>query len=48
MKECHLQKCVDLEIITLSDVSQKDKYCMILLICLIENMTQMNLSMKQK
>ena len=38
------------EIITLSEVSQKekDKYRIISLICGIQNMTQMNLSMKQK
>ena len=38
------------EIIILSEVSQKeeDKYHMISLICRIKNMTQMNLSMKQK
>ena len=41
---------LDLEIIILSDLSQKkkDKYHMILLICGIKNMTQMNLFMKQK
>ena len=44
---------VDLEIIILSEVSQrktkteKDKYHMIPLICGIQNMTQVNLSMKQ-
>ena len=38
------------EIITLSEVSQKekDKYRIISLICGIQNMTQMNLSMEQK
>ena len=36
-----------LEIIILSEVSQKDKYHMISLISGIENMTQMNLSVKQ-
>ena len=41
---------MDLEIIILSEVSQKekDKYHMISLICGISNMTQMNLSTKQK
>ena len=39
---------MDLEIIILSEVSQKDKYHMISLICGIYNMTQMNLFMKQK
>ena len=41
---------MQLEIIILSEVSQKekDKYHMISLICGISNMTQMNLSMKQK
>ena len=41
---------MDLEIMTLSDVSQKEKgkYHMISLICGIEKMTQRNLSMKQK
>ena len=41
---------MQLEIIILSEVSQKekDKYHMIPLICGILNMTQMNLSMKQK
>ena len=41
---------IQLEIIVLSEVSrkEKDKYHMISLICEIENMTQMNLSMKQK
>ena len=41
---------MELEIITVSEVSQKkkNKYHMILLICGIQNMTQMNLSMKQK
>jgi len=45
---------VDSEIIVLSEVSQKekdkkekDKYHMISLICGIQNMTQMNFSMKQ-
>ena len=38
------------EIITLSEVSQKekDKYRIISLICGIQNMIQMNLSMEQK
>ena len=42
-------KWVDLEIIIVSEVSQKekDKYH-ISLICEIQNMAQMNLSMKQK
>ena len=41
---------MQLEIIILSAVSQaeKDKYHVIPLICGIQNMTQMNLSMKQK
>ena len=41
---------MDLEIVILSEVSQtgKDKYCMILLICGIKNMMQMNLFTKQK
>ena len=39
---------IDLEIIIFSEVSQKDKDHMTLLICGIYNMTQMNLSMKQK
>ena len=41
--------CMDLEIIIVSEVShtEKDIYC-IPLICGIQNMTQMNLSMKQK
>ena len=41
---------MDLEIIILSKVSQKekDKYHMISLMYGISNMTQMNLSMKQK
>ena len=41
---------MDLEIIILSEVSQKekDKYHMISLICGIQNTTQMNLSTKQK
>ena len=40
---------MDLEVVTLSEVSQtdKDKYHMISLILGIQNMTQMNLSMKQ-
>ena len=41
---------MDLEIIILSEVSQKEKdiYHMISLICGIRNIPQMNLSMKQK
>ena len=41
---------MDLEIIILSEVSQKekDKYHMISLLCGIQNMTQMNISTKQK
>ena len=39
---------MDLEIIILSKVSQKDKYHMISLTCGIKNMTQMNLLFKQK
>ena len=41
---------MNLKIIILSEVSQKekDKYHMIALICVISNMTQMNLPMKQK
>ena len=41
---------MDLEIIILSEISQKekDKQHMISLICGIQNMTQMNLSTKQK
>ena len=41
---------MDLEIIILSEISQteKDKYHMISLICGIQNMTQTNLSTKQK
>ena len=41
---------MNLEIITLSKVSQeeKDKYHMIPLICGIQNMSQMNISTKQK
>ena len=41
---------MDLEVITLSEISQKekDKYHMIPLICGIYNMTQMNLLTKQK
>ena len=41
---------MDLEMIILTEVSQteKDKYHMLSLICGIENMTQMNLSTKQK
>ena len=40
---------MQLEITILSEVSQKkkDKYHVISLICRIQNMTQMNLSMKQ-
>ena len=38
---------MDLEITTLSKVSQKDDYHMISPICVIYNMTQMNLSTKQ-
>ena len=42
--------CMNLEMIIRSEVSQKekDKYHMLSLICGIENMTQMNLAMKQK
>ena len=41
---------MDIEIIILSEASQKekDKCYMISLICGIENMTQLNLSIKQK
>ena len=39
---------IDLEIIILSEISQKDRYHMISLICGIYNMTQMNLFTKQK
>ena len=41
---------MDIEIIILSEVSQKekDKYHMISLICGIENSAQMNISTKQK
>ena len=41
---------MDLEVVILSKVSQreKDKYHMLSLICGIYNMTQMNLSVKQK
>ena len=41
---------MQLEIITLSEVSQKekDKYCILSLVCGIQNMTEMNLSMEQK
>ena len=39
---------VDLEIIILSEVSQKEKYDVISLICGISNTTQMNLSTKWK
>ena len=41
---------MDREIIILSEVNQKekDKYHMISFICGIQNMTQMNLSMKEK
>ena len=39
---------MDLEMIVLSEVSQKDKYHMISLTCGIKNTTQMNLPMKQK
>ena len=40
---------MDLQIIIISEASQrKDKYYMISLICGIYNMTQMNLSTKQK
>lgn len=41
---------LDLEIILLSEVNQKekDKYHMKSLICEIKNMTEMSLSMKQK
>ena len=41
---------MDLEIIVLSEVSQKekDKYCVISLTYGIQNTTQMNLSMKQR
>ena len=39
---------MDLEIIILSEVSQKDKYHMISLICGIYNMTQMSLPTKQE
>ena len=41
---------IDLEIITVSEISQKekDKYHMVSLICGISNMAQMNLSTKQK
>ena len=38
----------DLKIIILSKASQKDKYHMISFICGIQNITQMNLPMKQK
>ena len=50
MKSCHLQQHGWSEIIKLSEVSQKmkDNYHMISLIHGIKNMTQMNLSMKQK
>ena len=41
---------VDLEIIILNEINQKErgKYHMILLICTIQNVTQMNLFTKQK
>ena len=39
---------IDLEIIILSEVSQKSKYHMTSLICGIQNLTQTNLSMQQK
>ena len=39
---------MELEIIMLNEVSQKDKYHMLSLICGISNMTQINLSAKQK
>ena len=39
---------MDLDIFILSEVSQKEKYHMISLICGIQNRTQMNLSMKRK
>ena len=39
---------MDLEIIILSKVRQKDKYHMISLTCGIQNTTQMNISTKQK
>ena len=39
---------MQLEIIILNEASQKDKYHMLSLICVISNMTQGNLSAKQK
>ena len=39
---------MQLKIIILNEVSQKDKYDMISLICAIWNMMQMNLSMRQR
>ena len=39
---------MQLEIIILNEASQKDKYHMLSLICGISNMTQVNLSAKQK
>ena len=39
---------IDLEIIILSEVSQRKKYHMISLVCGIKNTTQINISMKQK
>ena len=39
---------MDLDMIILSKVSQKDKYQMTSLICEIKTMTYMNLSMRQK
>ena len=51
MKECHVQATwMDLEVVILSEVSQKDKdkHRMSSLARGIENTTQMNLFMKQK
>ena len=39
---------MQLDIITISEVNEKDKYHPTSLVCGIQNMTQMNLSMKQK
>ena len=39
---------MQLEVIILSEISQKEKYHIISLICGIYNMPQMNLSMKEK
>ena len=39
---------MDARLLKLSEVSQKDKYRMTSVVCGIENMAQLNLSMKQE